>query len=152
MKAILLLALCSFMLVPTTQYGQTKAINKFYKQYKVKNNSVSMSLPGWLIDVGADVAMLTTDLPAEKKMLMLLKDVQKLKILVLDGPTRIKDKHVNSLFSNLREEDFEDLVLVRDQETRVNIMIKEKDEFIRNLFLLIREPEETVMVLSLIHI
>jgi len=146
MKMYILLLLCGLMIIPTEQSAQTKEINKFYKKYKLKNNSHNVTIPGWLIGVGADIARLSVDTREEKESLKLLKKVNKMKILVFENDNPVKDKHIDKLFTGLKHDQFEDLVFVRDEETRVNIMIREDSDRIKNLFILVREPEEFAMV------
>ncbi len=146
MKTTLLMAFCAMMLAPSISYGQTSSINKFYKKYKIKNQSMNMTVPGWLISLGASVAMISTDDHQEKEVLRLMKGVKQVKVLMLEDSKKLKDKHVEQLFASLRKNSFEDLVLVRDSESRVNILIREDHELIKNMFVLVRDDEEMVMV------
>lgn len=146
MKTTFLLAFCAMMLAPSLHYGQTSAINKFYKKYKIKNQSMNMTVPGWLIGLGANVAMISTDDVEEKEALRLMKNVKQVKVLMLEDSKKLKDKHVNQLFTSLRQNSFEDLVQVRDKGSRVNVLIREDNDLIKNLFVLVRDDEEMVMV------
>jgi len=146
MKIYILLLFCGLMIIPFEQVAQTKDINKFYRKYKVKNNSHNITLPGWLIEIGANIARLSVDSREEKESLKLLKKVNKLKLLVIEDDNPVKDKHIDKLFDGLKRDDFEDLVFVRDEVTRVNIMIREDQYKIKNLFILVREPSDFAMV------
>lgn len=136
------------MLVPAASFSQTKDINSFYKAFRLLDHEVKMTIPGWLIDVSADIAKLSTDDPIEKESLNLMKKVNKVKLMVSSNNNPKKDQLITDLFTQLRQSSFEDLIQMREDGTKVNIMIREdaKDQKIKNLFVLIREPEEIVML------
>ncbi len=146
--ATLLLILCGLMLAPATSFAQTKSINTFYKGYKGLDKNVKMTIPGWLIELGAEVAKWSVDTPEEKESLNLLKKVNKLKVLASSDHNPKKAAKINGLFSQLRDDSFEDLVMVKEDDTMVNIMVRggDDDERIRNLFVMVREPEEILML------
>ncbi len=148
MKTTLLLVLCGLILAPATSFAQTKSINTFYKGFKGLDKNVKMTIPGWLIGMGAEVAKWSVDTPEEKASLNLLKKVNKLKLLVSSDHNPVKAAKINGLFSQLREDSFEDLIMVKEDDTTVNVMVRggDDDEKIKNLFVLVREPEEIVML------
>jgi len=148
MKTTTLLIFCGLLLAPAISFSQTKNINSFYKAFRVLDHNVKMTVPGWMIDVGADIAKLSTDCPQEKESLNLLKKVNKVKLLVSSNNNPKKDQLITDLFPLLRQDSFEDLIQVRDQGTKVNVMVREddKNQKIKNLFVLVREPEEIVML------
>jgi len=146
MKKLFWLALVGLLMVPNMSNAQSKGPNKFYKKYKNKTNSFNITLPGWLIDLGATVATWSTDDPAEKEAIRLMKKVQRMKLLVVENGAQIKNKHITTLFDRLKKDQYEDLVVVRDKSARVNILIREEGDLIRNMFFLVREDDEAVML------
>ena len=144
----LLLLLWGVMLAPTASFAQTKTINTFYKEFKGLDKNVKMTIPGWLIGMGAEVAKWSVDTPEEKESLNLLKKVNKLKLLVTSENSDVKNAKISGLFSQLRDDSFEDLIMVKEEDTMVNVMIRggNDDDKIKNLFVLVREPEEIVML------
>ena len=78
----------------------------------------------------------------------LLKKVNKLKLLVTSENSPVKSAKISGLFSQLRDDSFEDLIMVKEDDTMVNVMVRggDNDEKIKNLFVLVREPEEIVML------
>jgi len=148
MKKLILLLMMGFIFAPSQHFGQTLNSNKSYKKYKYNSDdlSLNMTLPGWLIDVGATIAVLSTDDPQEKEALRLMKKVKRMKVLVLEDGTRLDDKYVSGLFSRMRQNKYEDLIHVRNDGERVNVLIREEKDVIKNLFFLVREDEEAVLV------
>lgn len=149
MKTILWLLFGGLILAPATSFAQTKTINTFYKEFKGLDKNVKMTIPGWLIDMGAEVAKWSVDTKEEKESLNLLKKVNKLKLLVSSDHNPTKAKKINGLFTQLRDDSFEDLLFVKEADTTVNIMVRganDDDDKIKNLFVLVREPEEIVML------
>jgi len=145
MKKTIWLALLG-LLLPSISIGQTAKANSFYNKYKSNNNSFNLTLPGWVIDLGATIAVWTTDDKEEKEAFRLMKNIQRMKLLVLEEGVNVKDKHIKKMYASLKNNDYEDLVQVRDGDTRVNILIREKKDKIRNIFLFVHEPDEAVML------
>ena len=148
MRTALLLVLCGLMFTPVSSFAQTKSINTFYKGFKGIDKNVKMTIPGWLIGMGAEVAKWSVDTPQEKESLNLLKKVNKLKLLVTSENSNVKNAKISGLFSQLRDDSFEDLIMVKEDDTMVNVMVRggNDDEKIKNLFVLVREPDEIVML------
>lgn len=146
MKKLFWLTLLGLLMIPLTSNAQSRGPNKFYNKYKNKTNSLNVTLPGWLIDLGATVAVWSTDDPAEKEAIRLMKKVQRMKLLVVENGSQIKNNHITKLFDRLKKDQYEDLVQVRDKSARVNILIREEDDLIRNMFFLVREDDEAVML------
>jgi len=148
MKKLILLLLMGFIFAPSQHFGQTTVSNKSYKKYKYNRNdlSLNLTLPGWLIDLGAAVAVLSTDDPQEKEAYRLMKKVKRMKVLVLEDGTRLDDQYVAGLMSKMKRDKYEDLIHVRSNGERVNVLIREDKDVIKNLFFLVRENEEAVLV------
>ncbi len=147
MRTSIICFLFMCFLFPNFSQAQTKSINKFYKKYKKKKNTVNFTIPGWLIDIGAGIGKLAVDEPEEKAALKLAKKIQKVRILVIEegNPTQKKDRV--KLIRNLQVKDtFDPLLQVRDGEMNVQIMVREKKEKLKNFFILVNEPDEFVML------
>ena len=148
MKKLLLLMLMGFVFAPGQHFGQTTVSTKSFKKYKFNSRdlSLNMTIPGWLIDVGATIGVLSTDDLQEKEALRLLKKVKRMKVLVLEDGTRLDDRYVSGLFSRMKKHQYEDLIHVRSDGERVNVLIREDKDVIKNLFFLAREDGEAVIV------
>ena len=151
MKKLILLILMGFIFAPGQHFGQTTVSTKSYKKYKYDSQdlSLNMTIPGWLINVGAAVAVLSTDDPQEKEAFRLMKKVKRMKVLILEDATRLDDKYVAGLFSRMRQNDYEDLIHVRGDGERVHVLIREDKDVIKNLFFVVREEDEEAVMVSM---
>jgi len=148
MKKLILMMLLGFFLIPEHSFGQLDNSNKLFRKYKSKNSDLSLklTLPGWLIKVGASIAVIAVDDPQEKEALRLLKKVKRMRLLIMENGTQLDDQYVASIFSRMRQNRYEDLIYARSQGVRINALIREDRGIIKNLFILIREDNEAVLV------
>lgn len=146
MKNILILTLLFAFLMPVNTYCQTKSINKFYRKYKYKKHARNISLPGWLIRMGAGIAKQHVEDEEEKLALAFAKKIRKAKFMLMEEGDKVKPKDIAKLMKGLKKESFDDLLQIRDGKTTINMMIRDEGETIRNLFVLVKEPDELIML------
>ncbi|MEM1321052.1 MAG: DUF4252 domain-containing protein [Bacteroidota bacterium] len=138
----------SLLLLSTAVLAQTRSINRFYNTYKHQEEVRNFALPGWLIRLGATIAKKHVDEPEAKAALQMAKKVKKLKLLVMENGNPVQQQDLERLYTEARSrEGFEDMVFVREGNTRVNMLIRtKKDDIIRNLLIMVSEEDQFVMV------
>ncbi len=138
----------SILMLPLAMNSQSRSINRFYNTYKHHEDVRNVSIPGWLIRLGATIAKSHVDEPEAKAALKLAKKVKKLKLLVMENVNPVDKKDLDRLYAEATSrEGFEDMVFVKEGNTRVNMLIRtKKDDIIRNLLILVSEENEFVMV------
>ena len=132
--------------LPQMNFAQTKASKAFYKKYKKQENTVNFSIPGWVIDLGAGIAKMTLESKEEKATVKLLKKIQKVKFLVMEDENRVSKNDLKLLVNKLKKEQHEPLITIRDGQTSIHIMLREKEDKLENLTILIAEPDEFVYI------
>ncbi|MFV0269052.1 MAG: DUF4252 domain-containing protein [Draconibacterium sp.] len=131
MKRILpLLSLFVFLLTSCSfEPGVSEAFNK----YRFKDGVVTVSVPGWLIHLAANFGEL------EESEREILESIDKVKVIA------VEDDHLNQKI-NLHEEfysriskneDFEELMVVREEDQNVTIFGKMDDDVIKELLILV---------------
>lgn len=144
MKRILLALLICFIALPA--FSQSQSIKQFYRKYKRTENTVNFNAPAWLIRLGASIAINHVDDPAEQATLRLAKKVRKARVLVMEDRKHLRSGDLNQLINDVHQEDFEDLISFREGSEVIQILIREKEEVIRDLLILINEEDSFIML------
>lgn len=135
------------LLLPLFANAQTVSINEFYRKYKHADaEKVALSVPGWIVRMGIGIAKSQAEDQEEKDALKVLKKVGKVRVLTFEDANPVMDKDLDRLMKGLRRERFEDLIMVREQATKVHIMMRERREKIKNLLILVNEEDTFTMV------
>ncbi|MCE4566934.1 DUF4252 domain-containing protein [Maribellus sp. CM-23] len=131
MKRILpLLALFVFLL---TSCSYEPGVSEAFNKYRFKDGVVTISVPGWLVHLAANMGEL------EESEREILESIDKVKVIA------VEDDHLNQKI-NLHEEfysrisqneDFEELMVVREEDQNVTIFGKMDDDVIKELLILV---------------
>jgi Domain of unknown function (DUF4252) len=139
---------CLLIILPFGVYSQ-KSINKFYHKYKRADNTVNFTLPGFVLGLGASIGRKHID-KEDKKALMALeftKAIKSIRFLVMEETNLVSQKDYNNLIEDLKTKDkISELITVREGNTRVNIMVRDKRKHISNLLIIVSEEDEFVMI------
>lgn len=135
------------LLIPALLGAQTMKVSTFYHSQKLKKNAFHITVPGFLIRLGASIAQKNADNESEKMVFRMIKRVKWARVLIIEDNPRINSKKVNKMVSQLdKRSDFESLITIREGKSRVNVMIREKNDHIKNLFILVHDDSEFAMI------
>lgn len=132
--------------IPLLGMAQKSQLKKFYKKYKSYENTTKMTVPGWLIGFGAGMARWFVDDPQARAALKLAKKIKRLRLLVMEGQNPVRNSDMKNLVLAVRKASYEDFVQVRDGNTRVTFMIRERNDKIRNLLIFVSEEDEFILL------
>jgi len=135
--AVLILVLC----LGTSLLAQRQdPIEQFYKKYRQVENATHMNVGGLLLD-------LATTFTKEEDAKQLLARVRRLRVLTVPGRELVAAEDLLSLRQSVLGNGFEELIMVRDGESLVNVYLQENDEaIIEQVFILVEEPQEVTLV------
>lgn len=143
-KVAVLFFLCFFS---TMSMAQNPKMDAFYAKYKYKPNTTTMLLPGWLVRFGLSFTEEEKEL---KDFRPLMRGLNNMRLMVMEEENHASPEEVNTLIEHARKHQFNDLVSVREGDTRVNILIKttkgKKKELIKNILIVVNEEDELVLV------
>ena len=142
------LLLLSILLVSFSSLdAQTEGVNRFIRKAKRSSNHnerYDFTVPGWLLRLGlnfvdeADLEGIDFDRFAHK--------ISEVRILNIDGKVDMSPSDVQSYMADIKNEGYEDLLIVRDKSEKVTVMIREKKAFIRNILLMVNDSTELTVV------
>lgn len=134
-----LIVLCVALLLSVHTYAQ-RSINRFIDRHSDYENVTAVELSGFLL---RSVAKFADDENGQR----ILASIRKLQLLVVENGQQISAAESTQLRRQLeRQEGFEPLVYVRSENTQVHFMIKEENNTVQNLFVLIHSPDELVLI------
>lgn len=116
----------------------------FYSKYRHTEGVQNMKIPGWLIWMGSGVARPFVKDKEVKAGLRIAKKVKKLRLLIAEDGNPIPYGAVQDFVGNLRENAYDDLIYVKEEDTMVTIMAKDNKKKIKDLLILVHEEDEFV--------
>ncbi|MFN4080250.1 MAG: DUF4252 domain-containing protein [Saprospiraceae bacterium] len=136
MKKLALLT--TLLLMAVGAQAQAFGLHWKYKDYE---GAIPVTAPGWLINI-------VSWLPEEKESRRLIRKVRKVKVLAfVDGaPNPISERDMRRFHRKAQKRGLEEIMFVRDSETRVQVYGREKRGQLRNLFFFVHSEEETILV------
>ncbi len=132
--------------ISTVSTGQ-KTVNKFIDKIKKHDAALAMTLPGWFIRTGINLATKGIQDQDEKEIIHLGKKIKKLRFVVVDKPHHISlDESSDFLEKVKAKEGFEEYTRVRDGGTRVYVLVKEKKNKIEYLTIYARGEDNVALI------
>ncbi len=142
-KWLLLLPLLSLLL---SSCGSPATVNAFYREHKRKEGVRNFTIPGWLVWLGTGLANSVIEDEETRVALRLAKKVKRLQLMITEDANPISSLDVRSFVSSIHDNGFEDLIYVRDQETTINIVVKEQRNKLRHLVVLVNDDSDFVFI------
>ncbi|GAB5552170.1 MAG: hypothetical protein Sapg2KO_17610 [Saprospiraceae bacterium] len=121
---------------PTNAQTPTQA---FYKAHKKKPGVFNIKIPSFLIWFGGGIAYNSVKDPEAKAALRIAKKVKGLKVMTVESDNVIAKADINYFLQNMRNGSFEDLIFVKEEDTRVQILGRASSKKLKELTILVEE-------------
>ena len=132
------------LLLTISVNAQNDAISKYFDQYLDDDNFTVVYVSGKMFDMIAKVDIDELQEEEAKAIMDIAKDIKGLRVLVTDVNPKQYYKEARKLVNT--DDGYEILLTVRDKGDNVNFWIKEKNNVIEELFLLVGSEDEFVLV------
>ncbi|MFK7773244.1 MAG: DUF4252 domain-containing protein [Saprospiraceae bacterium] len=132
------------LLLALSVNAQNDAISKYFDQYLDDDNFTVVYVSGKMFDMIAKVDIDELKEEEAQAIMDVAKDIKGLRVLVTDVEPKQYYKQARKLINT--DDGYEVLLTVRDKGDNVNFWIKEKDNVIEELFLLVGSEDEFVLV------
>lgn len=133
--------------ISTASIAQQAQVNAMFAKYRAKPNTFAIALPGWLVRFGLSVS---GEMEEMKDYKPLLRGLHHMKVLVMEDKNYASPEEIKRMVSHAKKVNFQDLLAVRSEGTRVNIMVREKETkrggIIKNLLVVVSESDELILV------
>lgn len=132
------------LLLTVSVNAQDDAISKYFDQYLDDDNFTVVYVSGKMFDMIAKVDIDELKEEEAQAIMDVAKDIKGLRVLVTDVDPKQYYKQARKLIKT--DDGYEVLLTVRDKGDNVNFWIKEKNNVIEELFLLVGSEDEFVLV------
>jgi len=142
------LFLFGLLFVASQSLHAQKSVDRFIDQLKKDDKSYVMTIPGWLIRTGIDVAD-EKELRFEKGFGDIVDGIKKLRVLFLDREKAVPRSELNSVIKQIKDRDgYQDYAKVKDNGADVHVIVKEKNDSIKSLVVM-ASSEDGFTILNL---
>lgn len=136
--------LFSFLLIGKLGFSQSQAVMDFHNKYKDSGKYLSVRIDGGILNLLSGIE--TNDEEAND----ILEAMSKIDAINVHSIDRIEDEFaeadIKKFKRDIQKEKYDELMIVRDGDTDVDFLIKEKKGKISDLLLVVDEPDEFVIV------
>ena len=140
MKNLIAILFC--FVISTTSFSQNKIISDFYDQYNQLENVSDVELRGWVLKMASHFEN-------EEEGTRILENISFLRVLIMEEGNLVKPGELKGLISDLRKDQFDELMQIRSEGSIVDIYIREDGEEITDVFAVINDPNESFLMISL---
>lgn len=136
--------LFTLLLTGLTCFGQSQAVMDFHNKYKDSGKYLSVRIDGGLLNLLSGIE--TNDEEAQE-MLDAMGKIDAINVHSIDrDEDDFEESDINTFKRDVKKEKYDELMIVRDGDTDVDFLIKEKKGKISDLLLVVDEPDEFVIV------
>ena len=140
------LVLTSFMI---SSCGTPNSVAGFYQKHKRKDGVRNVKLPGWVIWVGGGLAYNSVKEDEVKELLRFAKKIKKMRFMLAEEASAISAEDINSFVKEIKKNQYEDLLFVQDKGTRVNMLVKNKNDKLKDIVFLVKDDEDQFVFFSM---
>ncbi len=145
---ILLLALGFFVL--SNKVVAQNSVAEFYQKFKKQDQVTNFKLPGWLVWIGTGLVYNSIRDEETLTWLRLARKMGKIRLLQSENSNSITPTDLSNFVNSLKSNNaYSDLIYVRDEDSDLNIMIREGSSGrLKELLIVGSTDGETIMVSS----
>ena len=132
------------LLVAGITFAQSHAVEDFQNKYHNTGKYFSLRIEGGILRALAD---LDTDQPDDDDVIKLLKGINAIDIhSICKSEVNFDGSDYHDLLKRIRNEKFEDLMVVRDHDGNINFLIKESKGRVSDLVMLVDHTDEFLVM------
>jgi hypothetical protein len=120
-------------------YGQ-KEVNRLIDQIKDHPQSITMTLPGWLIRTAVNIASTNANLEEDEEVwLSMAKDIKKVRFSVVEnkGVNPHTSDEMLATIPKILADGYDKYASVRDGGNNVEVLVRENNDEIQNILLFV---------------
>lgn len=144
---ILFFALC----ISCTAFGQ-RSVNKFYRKQKKTEGARGLAIPGLAFKVGSKIFKNRADGddPMTKLSADLMKKIKGVKVLTVEDYSPADRGEINKFVEDAKNKSgFEDMFMFKTYGTDIHFLMRDKDDIIQNLVILISSEEDGLVMMNM---
>jgi hypothetical protein len=141
-------AVIAMLLAPLAGFSQKGAADKIFDQYSGKDGFTSVDITKGLFELFADI---DSDDPDFDDFQNAVKGIESMRLLAYsvkdnDGTVAEKEKFMNDIKNDVSLVDFDELMVVRDKDKKVNFYAKSDKQTITEMIMIVDGADEAVLL------
>ena len=125
-------------------FAQSKSVQEFHDQYKDHGKYLSVHIEGGLLKMLSSVETNDDD---TQEFLDAVSKIDAINIHSIDrGVESIDESGIKKFKKNIKKENYEELMIVRDNDATIDFLIKEKGGKISDLLLIVDEEDDFIIL------
>lgn len=146
MKKIFTLLLVAAVLGVSHHVQAQRSVKKLFCEAKKEGYSFAITVPGWLARKGLNLVTKHTLSEDKEKWMGLVDKIKGVRFLLNENSTPKQRDLLKSFASNAMKNNFELYASFAEGKNRVQLLVEEKKEKIKNLLFLINGEQEAIIV------
>jgi hypothetical protein len=136
-----LLIFVAFIAISQAVMAQTASLDHFIRKHKrtAEGDKVDLTIPGFVVRFGSRFIK-KEDLDGVD-IRKISRKIDELRIVTFEKAAQIQHADYQQLIADVKAENFEELMNVREKGERVNIMIREKKGFIEDILIIVNDKD-----------
>lgn len=132
-------------LLPVMTLAQSESVKSFRNQYDNNPDVTSVLIKGPLFKFLASIAGNDDD-PETQAFARIAKGIKSMEVLSIPFYTDLNREDISTLRNDLKNDQYEELLIVKDGKDLVNIMSQGKEDEIRNMVILVEDKENFTLL------
>ena len=134
-----LLIFIAFIAISQAVMAQTASLDHFIRKHKrtAEGDRVDLTIPGFVVRFGSRFIK-KEDLDGVD-IRKISRKIDELRIVTFEKAAEIQHADYQQLMADVKAENFEELMNVREKGERVNIMIRERKGFIEDILIIVND-------------
>jgi Domain of unknown function (DUF4252) len=145
----LLLFLIGMLCINALSTAQEQSLNDFKREYHHRDGIRSFTVPGFLVRLAGNIALKEEDCVDREALRPLLKNMGSVSLFLSEGETRIFPRDIARLKADLLDEDYENLIKVRDGRNEIEVYAWEKKDIIRRVVFFIQDEQDELVLVNI---
>lgn len=131
----------SVVLLTATGWAQSKAVDKLFEKYSGKEGFTSVVITKYMFGLFSNIETSEDD-----EYMNMIKNLKNIKILSAPGSDVSGINFYKEVMESLPEKEYDELMVIKEGGTDIKFLIKEENDKIVELLMLIGGPDENVLI------
>ena len=137
MRNLILYSLLAFL--PALTNAQSKFITQFYDSYKSLEEVTNINLQGFVLN-------LATTFTNDDDARGVLRKVSHLRLLMMEDANLVSPESYTSLIRGIKSDRFEELMMLRDNDQRIEFFLREDGDTITDVLMLLHGADDFLLL------
>jgi len=136
-----LILMLSVVLISSNSWAQSKAVDKLFEKYSGQEGFTSVVITKYMFGLFSKIE--TTE---DDDYMNMIKDLNNIKILSAPGSDVSGINFYKEVMESLPKKEYDELMVIKDGDKDIKFLVKEKNDKIVELLMLIGGSDENVLV------